>query len=70
MQLKLTPDNLRRLAVLNGYSGVDDLAVSLGRARQSLYEALKRPNRYGPTFRALDVALPVRLAPARRLIAA
>lgn len=68
--LQLTPENLGRLAVLNGYEGVEDLARHLRRARQSLYEALHRPERYGPTFRAIEAALPVRTAPARRLIPA
>ena len=60
MELKLTSQNLARLAALNGFASVSDLAGEVGRNRVTLYTALQRPSAYGPTISALDRALPFR----------
>jgi len=60
IELNLTAENLARLAAMNGYESVSDLAGELGRNRVTLYTALHRPASYRPTIQALDRALPFR----------
>lgn len=60
IELNLTAENLARLAAMNGYGSVEDLAAELGRNRVTLYTALHRPASYRPTVKALDHALPFR----------
>lgn len=60
MELQLTSRNLARLAAINGFASVEDLASEVRRNRVTLYTALRLPSAYGPTIRALDRALPFR----------
>lgn len=56
----LTPLTLRLICGLNGYRTVSDLAVRVGRHRTTVHLAVRYPERYGPTFHAIDAALPRR----------
>jgi hypothetical protein len=61
--MQLTPINrrtLRRLAVLNGHSGIAGLARKIGRSRAALYAAVDRPHQFGPTRRLMERELPLR----------
>jgi hypothetical protein len=58
--------NLRRLAALNGHTGIADLARKIGKSRAAIYAAVDRPHQFGPTWRAMERALPERLmSPSR-----
>lgn len=46
---RITPRELRRLAHVRGYDGVAGLARRIGRSRQTVYRALRNPERFGPT---------------------
>lgn len=65
-ELTLSSRNLGRLAHLNGFSGVAELAGHLGRSRGTLYNALRNPAGYRPTVTDLDRALPFRQVRAMR----
>lgn len=58
--LEIDPENLARLAWLNGHKGVAGLSRAVGKHRVTIYRAVKQPKRYGPTFRAIKRALPRR----------
>lgn len=55
--LPLDTKHVRRLAILNGFDGVKDLAARVGRRRETVWRALRNPHRYGPTIRAVGAAL-------------
>lgn len=58
-RVTLSRRNLSRLAHAKGFRGVAGLARRLGRNRVTLYQALKNPNRYKPTVKAMQEALDV-----------
>lgn len=55
--LPLDTEHVRRLAILNGFDGVTDLAKRVGRRRETVWRALRNPRRYGPTIKAVSAAL-------------
>lgn len=49
--------NLRMLAWKAGHHGVTGLAKSIGRSRVTVWKAVREPNRFRPTYRAVLGAL-------------
>lgn len=56
----LTPETLSLICGLNGFRTVTDLATRIGRHRTTVHLAVRYPERYGPTYRAVSQALPRR----------
>ena len=54
---KITPETLVVACGLAGYRSVTALAKSIGRHRTTVHLAVRYPERYGPTFRAIESAL-------------
>jgi len=55
--IKLTPETLVVACGLAGFRSVADLARKIGRHRTTVHLAVRYPERYGPTFRAIESAL-------------
>jgi DNA-binding phage protein len=55
--MQITSDNLSQIAHAKGFRGVAGLARRLGRDRGTLYRAVRRPRRFGPTILAMRKAL-------------
>ena len=55
--IKLSPETLVLACGLAGYRSVADLARKIGRHRTTVHLAVRYPERYGPTFRAIESAL-------------
>jgi len=54
---QITPSNLRVLAHRAGFNGVAGLARAIGRSRQTVYAAVKQPQRHRPTLRLIQASL-------------
>ncbi len=57
MTIPLTTKTLKKIAGLNGFTGVAELAREIGCHRVTLYSALRQPDRYGPTVKKLNKQL-------------
>lgn len=57
---KLTAKNLRKLAWINGHDGVTGLSRHVGKSRVTVWRAVRNPRRFGPTYAAIEKALPRR----------
>lgn len=54
---ELTPSTLALACGLAGFRSVSELAQRIGRHRTTVHLAVRYPERYGPTFRAVRSAL-------------
>lgn len=54
---EINKQNLRQLAWKRGFHGVSGLAKSIGRSRVTLHRAVRWPDQYAPTMRAIKKAL-------------
>lgn len=59
-RLELNPNTLGLICGLNGFRTIGDLAKAIGRHRTTVHFAIRYPERYGPTYRAISAALPRR----------
>ena len=58
----ITRDNFKRVCGLNGFTP-EELITRIERHKTTVYKALKNPAQFGPTYRKIQAALPIREVP-------